>query len=208
MTFDEALDHCGVIAILRGIAPAEVVAVAEALYDAGLRVVEVPLNSPDPFKSIQELAKAFKDRMVVGAGTVLSVQDVSLLKAHDGQISISPDANPDVIAKARATGLEPVPGVFTPTEAFSAIRAGARHLKLFPAEAASPATIRAWKAVLPKDIKIHAVGGITPLNMADWIGAGTTGFGVGSNLYKPGKSVSDIGRDARAFVEANVKARS
>lgn len=208
MTFDEALDHCGVIAILRGVTPVDAVAVGEALYDAGLRVVEVPLNSPDPFTSIQNLAKAFKGRMVVGAGTVLSVQDVNLLKAHDGEICISPDANPDVIAKARAIGLEPVPGVFTPTEAFSAIRAGAKHLKLFPAEAASPTTIKAWKAVLPKEIKIHAVGGITPSNMKDWVSAGVTGFGVGSNLYKPGKSISDIAKDARTFAEAYAKARS
>ena len=208
MTFDEALDHCGVIAILRGVTPVDAVAVGEALFDAGLRVVEVPLNSPDPFTSIQNLAKAFKGRMVVGAGTVLSVQDVNLLKAHDGDICISPDANPDVIAKARAIGLEPVPGVFTPTEAFSAIRAGAKHLKLFPAEAASPTTIKAWKAVLPKEIKIHAVGGITPSNMKDWVSAGVTGFGVGSNLYKPGKSISDIAKDARTFAEAYAKARS
>ena len=208
MTFDEALDHCGVIAILRGVTPVDAVAVGEALYDAGLRVVEVPLNSPDPFTSIQNLAKAFKGRMVVGAGTVLSVQDVNLLKAHDGEICISPDANPDVIAKARAIGLEPVPGVFTPTEAFSAIRAGAKHLKLFPAEAASPTTIKAWKAVLPKEIKIHAVGGITPSNMKDWVSVGVTGFGVGSNLYKPGKSISDIAKDARTFAEAYAKARS
>ena len=104
--------------------------------------------------------------------------------------------------------MTPLPGVFTPTEAFSAIRAGAKHLKLFPAEAASPTTIKAWKAVLPKEIKIHAVGGITPSNMKDWVSAGVTGFGVGSNLYKPGKSISDIAKDARTFAEAYAKARS
>jgi 2-dehydro-3-deoxyphosphogalactonate aldolase len=208
MTLDEALNQCGVIAILRGVTPDEAAAVAEALYQAGLRVVEVPLNSPDPFVSIQKLSKAFKGRMVVGAGTVLSVQDVNQLKSHDGEISISPDANPEVIARARSVGLEPVPGVFTPTEAFSAIRAGANHLKLFPAEASSPATIKAWKAVLPKHIKIHAVGGITPANMKDWIAAGAMGFGVGSNLYRPGKAIAEILKDATAFAEGYARAKS
>lgn len=207
MTFDEALAQCGVIAILRGVTPGEVVGVAEALYQAGIRVVEVPLNSPEPFTSIQALAKAFHGRMVVGAGTVLSVSDVNMLKAHDGDICISPDANPAVISRAKELGMEPVPGVFTPTEAFSAIRAGAKHLKLFPAEAASPITIKAWKAVLPAHVKIHAVGGITPSNMKDWLAVGTTGFGVGSNLYKSGKSNADVLKDATAFVAGYAKAK-
>jgi 2-dehydro-3-deoxyphosphogalactonate aldolase len=207
MTFDEALNQCGVIAILRGVTPDEVVPVSQALYDAGLRVVEVPLNSPDPFMSIQRLAKAFAGKMVVGAGTVLSPQDANLLKEHGGTICISPDCNPDVIARAVALGMEAVPGVFTPTEAFAAIRAGAKHLKLFPAEAASPTTIKAWKAVLPKHVKLHAVGGITPSNMQDWLKAGATGFGVGSNLYKSGKSIADITKDAKAFAEAYAIAR-
>ncbi len=208
MTFDEALSRCGVIAILRGVTPDEALAVGEVLFQAGLRVLEVPLNSPDPFVSIKRLAGAFKGRMVVGAGTVLSVADVDQLKVHDGEICISPDANPVVIARARAIGLEPVPGVFTPTEAFAAIRAGARHLKLFPAEAASPATVKAWKAVLPKDVKLHAVGGITPGTMKNWLAAGTTGFGVGSNIYKPGKALADIARDAKSFVDGFAAART
>lgn len=206
MTLDEALQACGVIAILRGVAPDEVIAVTEALYAGGLRVVEVPLNSPEPFGSIARLAKAFKGRMVVGAGTVLSVGDANMLKESGGDISISPDCNPEVIARARAIGMEPVPGVFTPTEAFAAIRAGATHLKLFPAEAASPVTIKAWKAVLPKHVKLHAVGGITPANMKEWIAAGATGFGVGSNLYKPGKALSAIADDAKAFAEGYARA--
>jgi 2-dehydro-3-deoxyphosphogalactonate aldolase len=208
MTFDEALEKCAIIAILRGVTPDEATGVGEALFQAGIRVVEVPLNSPQPFESIKRLVKTFKGRMVVGAGTVLSVPDVNLLKAHDGEICISPDANPEVIARARVLGLEPVPGVFTPTEAFAAIRAGAAHLKLFPAEAASPATIKAWKAVLPKHVKVHAVGGITPSNMKDWVAAGATGFGVGSNLYKPGKSLAEISRDATAFVEGYGKVQA
>ena len=149
MKLDQALEACGIIAILRGVTPDEVIAVSQTLYDAGIRIVEVPLNSPEPFVSIERLAKAFADKMVVGAGTVLSAQDVNLLKEHGGQISVSPDCNPEVIARAVAVGLDPLPGVFTPTEAFAAIRAGAKHLKLFPAEVASPQTIKAWKAPCP-----------------------------------------------------------
>jgi 2-dehydro-3-deoxyphosphogalactonate aldolase len=192
----------GLIAILRGVTPPEAVDVGQALYDAGIRVVEVPLNSPNPFDSIARLAKAFDGRMIVGAGTVLSVPDVNMLANHGGQISVSPDCNPDVIARARALGLEPVPGVFTPTEAFAAIRAGATHLKLFPAEAASPATIRAWKAVLPKHIRVHAVGGVTPENMAGWIAAGADGFGIGSSLYKPGAVPAAVKESALKFAAA------
>jgi 2-dehydro-3-deoxyphosphogalactonate aldolase len=207
MTLDEALNACGLIAILRGVTPQEAVAVGQALFDAGLRVAEVPLNSPDPFTSIAALAKAFGPRMVVGAGTVLSVQDVNMLKDHGGQISVSPDANPEVIARACAVGMEPLPGVFTPTEAFSAIRAGAKHLKLFPAEAASPATVKAWKAVLPKHVQVHAVGGVTAANMSEWLACGVTGFGIGSSLYKPGKSLKDVSTSASELVSAYKRAK-
>jgi 2-dehydro-3-deoxyphosphogalactonate aldolase len=207
MTLDEALNASGIIAILRGVTPQEAVAVGQVLYDAGVRIVEVPLNSPDPFMSIAALAKAFGLRMIVGAGTVLSVQDVNMLKDHGGQISVSPDSNPDVIARAKAVGMEPLPGVFTPTEAFSAIRAGAKHLKLFPAEAASPTTVKAWKAVLPKHVQVHAVGGVTSSNMAEWLACGVTGFGIGSSLYKPGKSLADIGAAAVELVSACKRAK-
>ena len=207
MKLDQALEACGIIAILRGVSPDEVVAVSQALYDAGIRIVEVPLNSPEPFVSIERLAKAFADKMVVGAGTVLSAQDVNLLKEHGGQISVSPDCNPDVIARAIAVGLDPLPGVFTPTEAFAGIRAGAKHLKLFPAEVASPQTIKAWKAVLPKHVKIHAVGGVTPENMKDWIAAGASGFGIGSALYKPGLPLSNISESAHNLVHAWKRAK-
>ena len=202
MNLNEALEACGIIAILRGVSPDEVVGVAQALYDAGVRIVEVPLNSPEPFVSITMLAKSFGDKMVVGAGTVLSTQDVNLLKEHGGQISVSPDCNIETIARAIALGLDPLPGVFTPTEAFAAIRTGAKHLKLFPAEAASPQTIKAWKAVLPKHVKIHAVGGVTPENMKDWIAAGASGFGIGSALYKQGMSLSKISESAHNLVQA------
>lgn len=163
MNLNEALETCGIIAILRGVTPDEVVTVGDALYSAGISIVEVPLNSPDPFTSITKLAKHFGSKMVVGAGTVLSVQDVNQLKETGGSISVSPDCNPETIHRAIQLGLDPLPGVFTPTEAFAAIRAGAKHLKLFPAEVASPQTVKAWRAVLPKHVQVHAVGGVTPI---------------------------------------------
>ncbi len=202
MQLNDALNACGIIAILRGVKTDEVVAVGDALYTAGVRIVEVPLNSPDPFNSIAKLATAFAGRMVVGAGTVLSVQDVNLLKDSGGTISVSPDCNPETIARAIAVGLDPLPGVFTPTEAFAAIRAGSQHLKLFPAEAASPNTVKAWRAVLPKHIQVHAVGGVTPSNMAEWLACGVSGFGIGSSLYKSGMSLSAVSESAATLVAA------
>lgn len=202
MSFDQAADHCGIVAILRGVTPDEVAGVGDALYEAGIRIVEVPLNSPEPLLSIAALVARFQDRMVVGAGTVLDVDSLERVKAAGGQISVSPDCNAEVIGRAVARGLLPLPGVFTPTEAFAAVRAGARHLKLFPAEAASPKTVKAWKAVLPRDVKIYAVGGVTPANMREWADAGCAGFGIGSNIYKPGMSADDVGKAARGFVAA------
>ncbi|MFO1034074.1 MAG: 2-dehydro-3-deoxy-6-phosphogalactonate aldolase [Hyphomicrobiales bacterium] len=207
MNIEEALHSCGIIAILRGLTPAEALPVGEALHAAGIRVVEVPLNSPQPFDSIARLASAFAGRMVVGAGTVLSEADVNMLREAGGSISVSPDCNPAVIARALALGLTPFPGVFTPTEAFAAVRAGAVHLKLFPAEAASPLTVKAWRAVLPPHVKLHAVGGVTASNMEAWRNAGISGFGIGSNLYKPGKSAAEVARDSQAFVAAEKAAR-
>ncbi len=202
MTFDEAAAHCGIVAILRGVRPSEVVAIGEALHAAGVRIVEVPLNSPDPFVSIAALADSFKGRLVTGAGTVLDMASVDLLKDSGGTISVSPDCNPDVIARAVEQDLVPLPGVFTPTEAFAAIRAGATHLKLFPAEAASPVTVKAWRAVLPKHVKLYAVGGVTPANMQTWVDAGCSGFGIGSNIYKPGMTADDVKSNAGTFVAA------
>ena len=202
MNFEDAITDCGLIAILRGVTTPEIKDVGAALHDSGIRVVEIPLNSPDPFSSIERLASAFAGRLVTGAGTVLDASDINLLKAHKGEIAVSPDCNPAVIQRAREAGLVPLPGVFTPTEAFAAIRAGATHLKLFPAEAASPVTVKAWKAVLPKHANIYAVGGVTPANMQVWSDAGCAGFGIGSNIYKPGKSPEDVGRSAAEFVAA------
>jgi 2-dehydro-3-deoxyphosphogalactonate aldolase len=202
MTLEDAMKRSGLVAILRGITTDEVPAIGEALVEAGITIAEIPLNSPNPFASIQAMARGFAGRLVVGAGTVLSVPDVNLLKAHGGQISVSPDCNPDVIARAVELGLTPLPGVFTPTEAFAAMRAGAKHLKLFPAEAASPSTNKAWRAVGPREVRILAVGGITPASMKPWLDAGGDGFGIGSNIYKPGKSAADVKRSAAEFVAA------
>ena len=202
MTFEQAAAECGIVAILRGVTPDEVSGIGDALYAAGIRIVEVPLNSPEPFRSIAALSARLQDRMVVGAGTVLDVESVDRLKSAGGQISVSPDCNPDVIARAVERGMVPLPGVFTPTEAFSAMRAGAQNLKLFPAEAASPRTVKAWKAVLPREVNVYAVGGVTPANMKEWADAGCAGFGIGSNIYKPGMSADDVGKAARDFVAA------
>jgi 2-dehydro-3-deoxyphosphogalactonate aldolase len=202
MTFEDAARDCGIIAILRGVTLDEVAGIGDALYAAGIRIVEVPLNSPEPFRSIAALAARFKGRMVVGAGTVLDIESVDRVKSAGGQISVSPDCNPDVIARALERGLVPLSGVFTPTEAFAAVRAGARHLKLFPAEAASPKTVKAWKAVLPREVNVYAVGGVTPANMKEWAEAGCAGFGIGSNIYKPGMGANDVSKAARDFVAA------
>lgn len=202
MTFENAVKECGIIAILRGVTPDAVDAVGDALFAAGIRIVEVPLNSPEPFESIARLALRFAGRMVVGAGTVLDQASVDRVKAAGGEISVSPDCNPAVIARAVARGLVPMPGVFTPTEAFTAVRAGATHLKLFPAEAANPVTVKAWKAVLPHNASIYAVGGVTPFNIKAWWDAGCSGFGIGSNIYKPGMSADDVGKAADSFVTA------
>jgi 2-dehydro-3-deoxyphosphogalactonate aldolase len=202
MNFAQAVTQCGIIAILRGVTTGEVAAIGQALVEAGITIAEIPLNSPDPFTSIAKMAGLFKGQLVVGAGTVLSVQDVNLLKVHGGEISVSPDCNADVITHARELGLEPLPGVFTPTEAFAAIRAGATHLKLFPAEAASPVTVKAWRAVLPAHVQIYAVGGVTPANMQSWADVGVAGFGIGSNIYKPGFTAADVSKAAKEFVAA------
>lgn len=202
LNYDETAGSCGIIAILRGITLDEVASVGDALYASGIRIVEVPLNSPEPFRSIAALAARFQGRMIVGAGTVLDTESVDRVKSAGGQISVSPDCNPDVIARAVERNLVPLPGVFTPTEAFAAVRAGGRHLKLFPAEAASPRTVRAWKAVLPKDVRVYAVGGVTPANMKDWAEAGCAGFGIGSNIYKPGMNAENVSKAACEFVAA------
>lgn len=200
--FDAAFARCPLVAILRGVRPDEVAPIGEALVAAGFTIIEVPLNSPDPLDGIARLARAVGDRAVVGAGTVLRVEDVAAVEQAGGSVIIAPNADVRVIAAAAARGLVALPGVATPTEAFAALDAGAAALKLFPAEAASPAVLKAMRAVLPKDVRVLPVGGITPEGMAPWRAAGAAGFGLGSALYATGLSADEVGARARAFVAA------
>ena len=199
------LDECPLVAIIRGVTPAEAEAIGEAIQKAGIRIIEVPLNSPDPLKSIELLAQKFGDSMLVGAGTVLKREQVTEVTQAGGRLIVSPDTNVDVIAASAEAGLVSSPGYFTPSEAFAAIRAGATALKLFPAEAASPAVLKAQLAVIPREIPVMAVGGIKPDNMRPWLDAGASGFGLGSGLYKPGQSAADTLDKARAYA-AGVRA--
>lgn len=194
------LGECPLIAIIRGITPAEAEAVGAAIFEAGIRIVEVPLNSPQPFDSIERLARSLGDRALVGAGTVLDPRDVRRVKDSGGKLVVSPNTDPAVIAATAEAGMVSVPGYFTPSEAFEAIRAGAHGLKLFPAEAASPAVVKAQKAVLPQAVPLLVVGGVRPDGMLPWLEAGADGFGLGSGLYKPGRSAEETGANARAYV--------
>jgi len=198
----DCLNSLPLVAILRGLRPAEAVEVGESLISAGFRIVEVPLNSPDPFDSIKRLADALGPRAIVGAGTVLKVADVETLKSVGGQICISPNANPDVIRRAKSLGMISFPAFFTPTEAFAAIDAGADAIKLFPAELAGTTGLKAMKAVLPKDVPVFPVGGVTPDNMQEFLDAGAAGFGIGSAVFKPGDTPLIVYKKALAFVNA------
>ncbi|KQM22362.1 2-dehydro-3-deoxy-6-phosphogalactonate aldolase [Sphingomonas sp. Leaf24] len=200
--FDTAFARCPLVAILRGVQPHEVEAIGDALIDAGFAIVEVPLNSPDPYESITRLSKKLDGYAAVGAGTVLSVEQVDRVEAAGGTLIISPNANPAVISAAAERGLVAMPGIATPTEAFAALEAGAAALKLFPAEAASPAAMKAMRAVLPRDVRMLPVGGIVPSVLADWHKAGAAGYGLGSALYVPGMDAETVGERARAFVAA------
>ena len=200
--FDDAFAKCPLIAILRGVKPDEVEAIGEALVDAGFTILEVPMNSPDPLDSIARLARRLEGRAVVGAGTVLRVEDVDAVGAAGGTLIIAPNANVRVIAAAADRGYVALPGIATPTEAFAALDAGAAALKLFPAEAASPAVLKAMRAILPKDTRVLPVGGIVPEIMAEWRKAGAAGFGLGSALYAPGMTAADVATRAAAFMSA------
>jgi 2-dehydro-3-deoxyphosphogalactonate aldolase len=210
MTPAEQLKHrlgqCPLVGIIRGVTPAEAEGIGRALFDAGFRIIEVPLNSPDPLGSIAALSAALGDEALIGAGTVLDPAQVSEVARAGGKLIVSPDCNPAVISAAAAAGMVSSPGYFTPSEAFAAIRAGAHGLKLFPAEAASPAMLKSQLAVIPRDVPILVVGGITPDNMAPWLDAGATGFGLGGGLYVPGQSIADTQAKARAYV-AGVRRR-
>jgi 2-dehydro-3-deoxyphosphogalactonate aldolase len=202
MTMDEALASLPIIAIVRGVEPDQAVSIGEALFAQGVRAMEVPLNSPKPLESIKRLATRFGDQMLVGAGTVLSAEQVASVKAVGGQFIVSPNTDAAVIGASLALGLDALPGFSTPTEAFAAIAAGAGFLKLFPASSYGSAHVKAIRAVLPKTVKIIAVGGIGPSDMAPWIEAGVSGFGLGSELYKPGMSPAEVGKRTAACVVA------
>jgi 2-dehydro-3-deoxyphosphogalactonate aldolase len=202
---DRYLDECPLVAIIRGVTTGEAEAIGDALYESGIRIIEVPLNSPEPLKSIELLAKKFGDGALVGAGTVLDAANVQRVRDVGGRLIVSPDTNANVIAATASAGLVASPGYFTPSEAFAAIRAGATALKLFPAEAASPPVLKAHLAVIPKDVPVIVVGGVTPDTMRPWLDAGATGFGLGGGLYKPGQSVEETLEKARAYV-ARVRA--
>jgi len=195
------LGACPLIAIIRGVTPDDAEAIGRALFENGIRIIEVPLNSPDPLKSIERLAASLGDSALVGAGTVLKPHQVADVRAAGGRIIVSPNVNKDVIAAAASDGLVSIPGYFTPSEAFQALDAGATALKLFPAEAASPAVLKAQLAIIPRDVPLLAVGGIKPDNMHPWLDAGARGFGLGGGLYQPGQTAAETAAKARAYVE-------
>lgn len=194
------LDQCPLIAIIRGVTPDEVDAIGEAIFEAGIRIIEVPLNSPEPLASIERLAAKYGDQALIGGGTVLRWSEVREVRDAGGRLIVSPNTNADVIAETVRSHLVSCPGYFTPSEAFVAIAAGANGLKLFPAEAASPAVVKAHRAVLPADLPLIVVGGVQPDNMQPWTAAGADGFGLGSGLYKPGQSAAETAEKARAYV--------
>jgi 2-dehydro-3-deoxyphosphogalactonate aldolase len=194
--------ECPLVAIIRGVTPADAQATAKALYEAGIRIIEVPLNSPDPLESIRIIAEQFGDRALVGAGTVLDSSKVAEVAQAGGRLVVSPNTNIPVIETTVAAGLVSLPGYFTPSEAFEAIGAGAHSIKLFPAEAASPALVKSQKAVLPKDVPLIVVGGVTPESIPGWLGSGADGFGLGGGLYEPGQDSKTTLEKARAYVAA------
>jgi len=201
MTLEEALAQVPIVAIIRGVRPDEVEAVAEALYSGGVRVIEVPMNSPDPLVSIKKLA-AWNDRLVCGAGTVLSPEVVDQVVEAGGQIIVSPNTDAAVIRRTVERGLKSMPGFGSASEAFVACEAGARHLKLFPAGSYGPGHVKALLDVLPKDATVMPVGGVKPDTMADWWAAGARGFGMGGDLYKPGFTPEEVHVRAKAAVAA------
>jgi 2-dehydro-3-deoxyphosphogalactonate aldolase len=200
-TLAQAMGQLPLIAILRGLTPAEAPAIGQALVDKGFAIIEVPLNSPEPLQSIATLTRLFPHTLI-GAGTVLNAQQVQDVHAAGGRLVVAPNFNPAVVAQALALNMVVLPGVATPTEAFAALDAGAHGLKLFPAEMVSPATVKALRAVLPKNADLMPVGGITPDNMAAYRSSGASGFGLGSALYAPGRSAEQVRLAAQNFINA------
>ena len=200
--FETAFRRCPLVAILRGVRPDEVVAIGTALVEAGFPLIEVPLNSPDPLRSIAALADAFSGRAVVGAGTVTTAAEVTAVRRAGGTLVVSPHSDPAVIRATKAEGMTAIPGAATPTEAFAALAAGADAVKLFPAEALPPTVVKALGAVLPRGTRLLPVGGIQVANMNAYRKAGAAGFGLGSALYRPGDGAAVVGERARLFVTA------
>ena len=202
MTADALLAEMPLVAILRGVTPTRIEAIAAALFEAGFRAIEVPLNSPEPLKSIALLAKQFGNRCLTGAGTVLTPEDVTRVADAGGKLLVTPNTNPAVIARGVEKGLTVMPGFYTPSEGFAAVAAGARYLKLFPASSGGIGHLQAMLAVLPKTVPVYAVGGVGAGNMSEWRKAGAAGFGLGSDLFKPDFSDADIAARARKCVAA------
>jgi 2-dehydro-3-deoxyphosphogalactonate aldolase len=200
--FHSTLAVNGLIAILRGLRPEEAEPIGNALYAAGMRIIEVPLNSPQPLRSIEILRRVLPEDCLVGAGTVLSAQQVQTVRDAGGQLIVMPHCDVQVLHAAKSAGLYLAPGVATPSEAFAALAAGADALKLFPAEQVGISAMKAWLAVLPTGTALLPVGGITPDNMAAYLQAGAAGFGLGSALYSPGMATAEVGRRAHAFIQA------
>lgn len=201
-SFEDALAACPLIAILRGVQPDDCLAIGQALADAGFTIIEVPLNSPEPYESIGLLARALGDRALIGAGTVTRPRQVDEVAQAGGRLIVMPHANVQVVVEAKALTLTALPGFATPTEAFAALDAGADGLKLFPAEAYPPRVLKSLRAVLPKEVPILPVGSITVENMGEYWAAGANGFGLGSALYKPGATPEEVGKTATRFKAA------
>jgi 2-dehydro-3-deoxyphosphogalactonate aldolase len=197
-----ALTQCPIAAILRGVTPDEIDRVGDALVEAGITVIEVPLNSPQPFESIRRLAARHGARALIGAGTVLEPTDVARVREAGGRLMVAPNFDADVVRAAKAAGLATLPGVMTPSEGFAALKAGADGLKLFPAEIIPPAVFKAWRAVFPPDTLMLAVGGVGVDNLKSYAQAGASGYGIGSALYRPGRPAGEIGKLAQALVAA------
>jgi 2-dehydro-3-deoxyphosphogalactonate aldolase len=196
------LDRCPLIAILRGVRPDEVVPICVALEAAGIAIVEVPLNSPEPMESIRLLAENFGERLLIGAGTVMTPAKVEEIAAIGGRLIVTPHADPEIVRAAKRLSMMTAPGFFTPAEAFSLLRAGADAIKLFPAEGSNPAALRGMRAILPPGTLVLPVGGITPDNIRAWHEAGAAGYGIGSSIYKPGDTAEIVGRKAAALIAA------
>lgn len=198
--FKTNLAACPLVAIIRGVRPEEVEAIGDALIEAGIRIIEVPLNSPEPLESISRLVRCAGATAMIGAGTVLDPANVARVADIGGELIVSPNVDAAVITATVERGLVSSPGFFTPSEGFAAIKAGAQVLKLFPAEAASPKVLKAQLAVLPREVPVLAVGGVTPESMGEWLAAGASGFGLGSGLYSPGLSPDEVRKRAMDYV--------